>query len=188
MTKIKNILEYLIASVKRMWYDLGKDRRLLKMESVNKKLTIFDIANFFLQIVDRESGSTITPLKLQKILYYAQGYHLAMFNKELFNEEFQAWAHGPANPDIYNLYKHYGFSAIDKPDGSIPTLDKALIDFLYEIWNTYGIFDGKYLELLTHKELPWIEARGNCKEGEPCSNIIRKETMKSFFSEKINGN
>ena len=108
--------------------------------------------------------------------------------KELFNEEFQAWAHGPANPDIYNLYKHYGFSAIDKPDGSIPTLDKALIDFLYEIWNTYGIFDGKYLELLTHKELPWIEARGNCKEGEPCSNIIRKETMKSFFSEKINGN
>ena len=156
------------------------------MKSVNKKLTIFDIANFFLQIVDRESGSTITPLKLQKILYYAQGYHLAMFNKALFNEDFQAWAHGPANPDIYNLYKHYGFSSIDKPNGSVPTLDKTLTDFLYDIWNTFGIYDGKYLEELTHTEEPWLKARSGYKPGESCNNIITKESMQIFFSEKIN--
>ena len=53
-------------------------------------LTIFDVANFFLKIVDRDSGTTITPLKLQKILYYAQGYHLAYYDKELFSEDFQA--------------------------------------------------------------------------------------------------
>lgn len=51
---------------------------------------IDDIADFFLKIVDRESESTITPLKLQKILYYAQGYYLAINDNELFSEEFEA--------------------------------------------------------------------------------------------------
>lgn len=150
-----------------------------------KKLTIFDIANFFLQIVDRDAGSTVTPLKLQKILYYAQGHYLAMFDKELFSEDFEAWAHGPANVQIYYEYKEYGFSAIDKPKGVVPNLDKSLVDFLYEIWNVYGIFDGKYLEYLTHKEKPWIDARGTCKDGEPCNNIISKESMRIFFKTKI---
>ena len=58
-----------------------------------------------MKIVDRESGSTITPLKLQKILYYAQGYYLAMYDEALFPEDFQAWAHGPANEQIYEKYK-----------------------------------------------------------------------------------
>lgn len=167
-------------------YDNHKNRnngvRIMKSQEVN----IFDIANFFLKIVERDAGSSITPLKLQKILYYAQGYYLAMFDEELFKEEFQAWAHGPANPDIYESYKEYGFSAIDKPKGEVPLLDDALIDFLYDIWNTYGIFDGKYLEKLTHQETPWIEARGDCKEGESCTNIISKDSMKTFFKRKIN--
>ena len=150
-----------------------------------KKIKIFDIANFFLKIVDRDSGSTITPLKLQKILYYAQGYYLAKYDDELFEDDFQAWAHGPANVDIYNEYKEYGFSAIDKPKGEVPLLDDGLIEFLYSIWNTYGIFDGKYLESLTHSETPWIIARGDCKEGEVCTNIITKESMKAFFKEKL---
>ena len=149
------------------------------------KLTIFDIANFFLQIVDRDAGSTITPLKLQKILYYAQGFHLAMFDKELFSEDFEAWAHGPANVGIYLEYKEYGFQAIDKPKGKVPVLDKKLIDFLYDVWNTYGIYDGKYLEYLTHLEKPWIDARGNCKEGKHCNNIISKESMRLFFKTRI---
>ncbi len=153
---------------------------------MDKKITIFDVANFFLKIVERDAGSTITPLKLQKILYYAQGYHLAMFDCELFSEDFEAWAHGPANIDIYNEYKEYGYAAIDKPKGEVPTLDDALIDFLYDIWNTYGIFDGKYLEKLTHLEDPWINARGDCKEGEQCHNIITKSSMKEYFTKKIN--
>lgn len=167
-----------------MCYDNYKNRGCWSME--NGKIDIFDVANFFLKIVERDSGSTITPLKLQKILYYAQGYHMAMFDEELFEDDFQAWAHGPANVDIYNEYREYGFSAIDKPKGEVPLFDDGLIDFLYNIWNTYGIFDGKYLEKLTHQETPWIEARGDCKEGESCTNVISKDTMKSFFKAKIN--
>ena len=151
------------------------------------KTTIFNVANFFLNIVDRESGSTITPLKLQKILYYAQGYYLALNKKSLFNDDFQAWAHGPANPDIYNKYRIYGYSAIDCPKiEDVPSFNEKLTDFLYTIWNTFGIYDGKYLEELTHKEAPWLTARKNCKPGEACSQIISKKSMREFFETKLN--
>ena len=155
--------------------------------SLKRRIKIFDVANFFLKIVDRESGSTITPLKLQKILYYAQGYYLAINDKELFNEEFQAWAHGPANVDIYEKYKIYGSNSIPEPKEEIAScLTKEIIEFLYDIWNTFGIYDGKYLETLTHEEKPWIEARKGYKPGERCNCIISKESMKEFFKEKIN--
>lgn len=149
---------------------------------MKKRVDIFSIANFFLSIVDRESGSSITPLKLQKILYYAQGYYLAKENRPLFKEDFEAWAHGPANPGIYDKYKDYVCSAIDAPeDKDIPVLEDKLVDFLYSIWNTFGIYDGKYLESLTHQETPWIEARRGYQPGEKCSVIIKKESMKKFF-------
>ena len=190
MTKCRKMLKFVIKPFEKVWYNKNENREVdgvVIMKRVEDgKITIFDIANFFLKIVDRDAGSTITPLKLQKILYYAQGYHLAMFDIELFEEDFQAWAHGPANLEIYNEYKEYGYSAIDAPKGDVPLLDDGLIDFLYRIWNTYGIFDGKYLEQLTHQETPWIEARGDCKEGEPCTNVISKDTMKAFFKNKIN--
>lgn len=157
-------------------------------EAINmNKLTIFDVANFFLKLVDRESGSTITPLKLQKILYYAQGYYLAYYNQELFNEDFQAWAHGPANEQIYEKYKDCGFQAIPFPSNeSIPVIDDSISDFLTDIWETFGIYDGKYLEEQTHKEDPWIKARGSFAPGERCTNIITKESMEEFFKKVIN--
>lgn len=151
-----------------------------------KKLTIFDVANYFLKIVDRESGSTITPLKLQKILYYAQGYHLAMFGTPLFDEEFEAWAHGPANPEIYNRYKECGFEAIKEPEEDIPAMDEETTKFLNDIWETFGMYDGKYLEKMTHEEEPWINARKGYDAGEVCNKIITKKSMKEFFEKIIN--
>lgn len=149
-------------------------------------LTIFDIANFFLKIVDRDSGSTITPLKLQKILYYAQGYHLAYYDKELFPEDFQAWAHGPANEEIYEKYKEFGFNSIPYPEEEIPDIDDEKNDFLNDIWQTFGIYDGKYLEEQTHREKPWIDARKGYAPGAKCQEIISKQSMKDFFKALIN--
>ncbi len=150
------------------------------------KVNIFNVANFFLKIVDRDAGSTITPLKLQKILYYAQGFYLAKYDQELFSEDFQAWAHGPANEEIYNKYKSYGFNAIEEPSfAEIPIFDGDLNDFLSDIWATFGIYDGKYLEKLTHNETPWIEARKGYQPGEACSVIISKDSMKAFFKKKL---
>lgn len=148
-------------------------------------ISIFDVANFFLKIVDRDSGSTITPLKLQKILYYAQGYFLAYNDRELFPEEFQAWAHGPANEQIYDKYKKYGFQSIPTPSETIKNISNDISNFLTDIWETFGIYDGKYLEEQTHKEEPWINARNGIAPGERCTNIISKESMKNFFKKVI---
>lgn len=153
-----------------------------------KEFKIEEIADCFLRIVDRDSGSTITPLKLQKILYYTQGYYLAMNDKALFKEDFQAWAHGPANPKIYDMYKKYGYNSIDYPKSKPAKINDEILNFLYDIWSTFGIYDGKYLEKLTHSEDPWINARkkANCQDGESCTEIITKESMKEFFKTKLN--
>ena len=159
----------------------------MKKINFKKTIKIEDIADCFLRIVDRDSGSTITPLKLQKILYYAQGYYLAMYDKELFKEDFQAWAHGPANPKIYDMYKKYGYNSIDYPSGKPKKVSEETLKFLYDIWNTFGIYDGKYLEILTHQEEPWINARkkAKCHDGDSCTEIITKESMKVFFKSKL---
>lgn len=153
-----------------------------------EKYIIDDIADFFLKIVDRESESTITPLKLQKILYYAQGYYLAIYDKELFPEDFQAWAHGPVNEKIYEKYKEYGYQSIPEPDYEIKEFPKDLIDFLSDIWATFGIYDGKYLEDQTHKEDPWIIARKGCEPGARCNETITKLSMKEYFKKVLNEN
>ncbi len=178
MTILKKGVEYLL----NLWYSIFRIDKVNGVEIMKKKVTIFDVANFFLKIVDRDSGSTITPLKLQKILYYSQGYYLAKNNKPLFKEDFEAWAHGPANDGIYEKYKIFGFNAIDEPSSNeVPKFNDELVDFLYSIWNVFGIYDGKYLENLTHQETPWLEARKGYQPGEKCNVVIKKESMKKFF-------
>lgn len=178
---ITKVLEYLT----KLWYAIFRVEECVIMKK--DELNIFSVANFFLNIVDRDSGSSITPLKLQKILYYAQGYYLALNNKELFKEDFQAWAHGPANPDIYNKYRDYKFGIITAPSiEEIPNFNDEIVNFLYSIWESFGIYDGKYLEELTHKEKPWIEARKGFEPGEKCDKIISKKSMKEYFKTKLN--
>lgn len=179
---LKKILEY---PKKICYYSVRKISK--GMGFMKGKYSILDIADCFLRIVDRDSGSTITPLKLQKILYYAQGYYLAIHNRPLFNEDFQAWAHGPANPKIYDNYKQYGYNSIGYPSGKAKDVKKEILDFLYSIWETFGIYDGKYLEEMTHSEDPWIDARkkANCQQGDSCTEIITKDSMKEFFQIKV---
>lgn len=182
---LKKMLEYLTNSC----YHIIRIGKVLKVNVMRKKIDIFKVAVFFLNIVDRDAGSTITPLKLQKLLYYAQGYFLAINDKPLFKEDFQAWAHGPANPEIYDKYRVYGSNAIDAPDiNTVPEFENNIVDFLYDIWATFGIYDGKYLEELTHKEAPWINARKGYNPGDVCHKVITKESMKEFFKTKVNEN
>ncbi len=78
-------------------------------------LTAQDVAKYFLAQIDDESGDTISHLKLQKLVYYAQGYHLALTGKPLFRDIIRAWAHGPVVRSVYNSYSKYGSKAIPRP-------------------------------------------------------------------------
>jgi len=139
-----------------------------------------EVAKYFIWKSSKE-GKSITNKKLQKLLYYAQGWYLALKDKPLFKEDIQAWVHGPAIPSIYDQYKSFGYGNISIP---IDVSDISFLkddDLLSEVWKIYGKFDAQYLETLTHNEEPWLKARAGLDTGEASSNIISKEELKKYF-------
>lgn len=147
-----------------------------------KMVRIFDVANWFiLRGADEENA--ITPLKIQKLCYYAKAWHKVWDDEELFKENFEAWVHGPANPELFRKYKSQGYNLL-KPECDIKedTFKKNEIETLEGIWECYGKYTGKYLEKLTHDEDPWLIARGNLQPGDSSTNIISLDSMNEFYS------
>lgn len=144
--------------------------------------TVFDVANFFLKVVDRESGSSITHLKLQKLVFYAQAWHLVFTGTPLFNSKFEAWVHGPVCPELYAKYRETGFENLPEPENRLYNFSPNEMETLDAVWECYGDYDGKYLEELTHQELPWQEARKGYAPGDHCTNEISLKTMKDYYT------
>jgi len=119
-------------------------------------------------------------LKLQKLLFYAQAWHLALKEKELFEENFQAWVHGPVLLTQYHRFKEFKWKQIDV-DLEKPDLDPELTQFLNEIIDIFGSETAVALELMTHRERPWLEARRGILPHEPCNNYISKQTMADYY-------
>jgi uncharacterized phage-associated protein len=128
----------------------------------------------------QEAGDPIDNLKLQKLLYYVQGWHLAVYNKPAFPEEIEAWVHGPVLPGVYVEYKQYRWNPIV---GEIakPELDKDLRELTDEVLEVYGTDSGYQLERRTHSEEPWITARKGLARDEESHAVITKASMKTFF-------
>ena len=126
----------------------------------------------------------VTPLALQKALYYVQGFYYAFFGTFLFKEECQAWAHGPVYKDVYEQYKNYKFNPISKPVQTknlhFSAEEKLVLDSISRYFCCYS---GKTLEQFTHTEMPWLETRKDLSEGEPSERIIKKELIGNFFAE-----
>ena len=147
--------------------------------------TVFDVANFFLNKAN-ETGSFISNLKLQKLVYYAQAWHLAINDRPVFEEDFQAWVHGPVVPALYRLYKRYSFHPIaEEPD--TPFFYPETLEVLEEVAEEYMPEDAITLEMMTHIEDPWLETRGDLPPDANCERIIDKELIKRYFSSRLNG-
>jgi len=139
-------------------------------------LTARDVARYFLANVDEESGDNITNLKLQKLLYYAQGFHLAMRGGDpLFPEKVLAWPHGPVVKSVWLQYKPCSFNPIAIPadfqeDEYLPEIQ----EILDAVYSTYGQFSAKKLEQMTHEESPWMNT--------PRMRVISLSSIESYFS------
>lgn len=155
------------------------------MSTKKDPITAALIARCLLKVA-ADNGKSLTNKKLQKLLYYTQAWHLAFKKEALFEEQIEAWVHGPAVRSVYQKYKSYGSLAIthyEKVD--LGKVDDFARDLILEIWRIYGKYDGDYLEELTHREQPWLEARGNLEEHENSSNVISHEIMENFYKEKL---
>lgn len=142
--------------------------------------TALDIARWILAGVDRDSGDSITHLKLQKLIYYVQAWSLALRDKPLFEEDMQAWAHGPVADSVFQEYRDYGFEAIPAPT-TVPEILNEDAEHIMEVVNVYSEHSAKVLERMTHNEQPWLEARKNLPPEARSKTPIDKNTMRVFY-------
>ena len=147
-----------------------------------QEINVLDVANYFLYRIDREVGDTISPLKLQKLVYYAQAWSLALKDKSIFAEEIEAWVHGPVVYEVWNTFKKYKHNAIPEPEQTLPEFTDEQQEILDEVWDVYGELSARRLEDLTHAELPWRIARQGLDSGEKSRSVIEWEDMKSYYA------
>lgn len=124
------------------------------------------------------------PLKLQKLLYLAQGYSYAFYDSPLFHEEIEGWVHGPVVREVYNIFKDYQYNAIDI-SYKIENLDSETEDVLNYVVNNFSKYDARYLENLTHKQEPWILSRVGLDPDERSDKTISKESIANYFINEV---
>lgn len=135
-----------------------------------------DIANKIISKTDLEHGDTISNLKLQKMLYYQQGFHLAYFGTPLFDEDIVAWQYGPVVPSVYKEYKSFESNSISTSEEGISLSDdeEELFNNVYEEYNQ---FSAVALMKMTHEETPWKTTEIN--------SVISRDKMAAFFKTQI---
>src|SRR4051812_11966723 len=119
-----------------------------------------DVAAWFLNEIDRDAGDSITNLKLQKLVYYAQAWAMSLLNRPLFQEPVEAWAHGPVVDAVYQEYKNFGYDALPR-SRSRPRFTPQELTVLQDVLAVYGEHSATFLEKLTHEEEPWRAAWGD---------------------------
>lgn len=142
-------------------------------------ITAQNVAEYFITVA-HERGEGMNNLKLQKLLYYAQAWHLAWHGEPLFPEKFQAWMSGPVIPELYWRYKDFGIAPIAPPEVN-PHLSPAIAEFLDEVATGYMPLDEWELHWQTRAEAPWLNARGGMDDGGPCENELSEADMETYF-------
>lgn len=136
-------------------------------------------------------------LKLQKLLYYCDAYHLAYFQRELLTERFEAWVHGPVCPSLYHrlkdlsvLYDDLKYS-YEPGETDVDTVFETLTgdqkQLIKDVLDTLSKWTGFELECATHRDLPWIEARKGYGEADVCTNEISKELTMNYYRKELFG-
>lgn len=139
------------------------------------------------------SKSSMSNKKLQKLCYYAYSWFIVFFNDleavetnlciitTLSEEKFEAWIHGPVNPQLYHKYKGYGWANIPQ-EPLTPSFNQEIDDLLKQVWDIYGHFSADELETITHGEFPWQNVRRGLAPSEPCTNRISDYDILKYYS------
>lgn len=162
---------------KKSWSAAMKMKELV--DSVSEKMLI-TISYIF------ERAGEITPLALQKILYYIQGIFMVNYGRPLFNEECQAWLHGPVYEEVYDMFKSFKYNPIEDKRfvifrdrfQKLSDEEKEVIDMVI---NSFGMYSGKTLERITHKEAPWADAYDGDNVCGYTNEPITKDSIRDYF-------
>lgn len=139
-----------------------------------------DVAEYILR-----TAGTMTAMKLQKLCYYAQAWHLVWEDRPLFDNEIQAWANGPVSPRLYACHrKQFTVSAgdITPTPKELDASEKESIDTVVQY---YGKRSAMELSQLTHAEDPWKDARGDLPAGARCQTEITPAAMAEYYGSLV---
>ena len=136
-----------------------------------------------------QRGIQMTNLKLQKLLYYCQAWHLAITESELFPERIEAWVHGPVVPPVFRMFKEYRWNNLPLPSEE-PEIEYGepscpIRDHVAEVLDAYAHLSGYQLEALTHHESPWLSARNGIAPDAPSTARITNESMKEYYQSRL---
>ena len=150
----------------------------MKVQTSGKKtITPIDVVKLFLKLqdFDTDCGDVITNLKAQKLIYYAQGIYMAKTGEPLFEDDFEAWQHGPVIPGLYRELKEFKNCQIqlEHNDESIDKFSDGQLNILISVYKTYGRYSAWALRDMTHGESPWKDTLIN--------EVISKAKIKSYF-------
>ncbi len=155
------------------------------------------IANYFI-VRGVESDWPPTQMKLQKLVYFAHGWHLGLYDEPLIEELFYAWKYGPVVPSLYLMFRDYGVSPITNPGRiCLQTINMGYIDvapeiseltrlkpFLERIQEVYGKWNGTQLSAITHlPDTPWSQVRKG-KPEDARDIVIPNNLIRDFFKKK----
>ena len=150
-----------------------------------KTISAIDTAKLALALLKNSDDEFIeytSRLKLLKLLYYIQGYHLAMFNAPLFNDKMEAWLHGPVVPSVYKWAKNLTDEklqdeAMNDEQINALNLHPQQTKLISEVLNIYNKYSAYGLRDKTHTEMPWLSVYEKDKNNE-----ITTDSLKNFFA------
>ncbi len=156
------------------------------------KISSIDLSKYILS-----KTAEMPLLKLQKLLYYIEAYHLAYFGQSLIDDEFEAWLHGPVSRTVWATFKNgtNGFERVqlstEEKESIIHTVEHSLsqeqVEFIEDVLHEFGDKTAYHLECLTYEEPPWSAARKGYDIADKCEETISKELMFSYYRKKLYG-
>lgn len=194
-----DIMKRVMRSPACMKMMLMENREKIAETAYNKAMSaaedlenMFSVSSKMLQIISYvfETLEEVTPLTLQKILYFIQGIYSGLHGEPVFMEDCEAWVHGPVYPEVYNLFRDFKYNPIE--DARFAVLGDREKELTGDekraaelVVRTFGIYSGKMLERITHREEPWIRARRGYGETIPSREKVSKESIRVYY-DRIN--
>lgn len=190
-----DIVKAALASPAYMKQKLMENREKLTDAAYKKAMaaadsieSLFSVSDKMLRVIAYvfEKLEEVTPLMLQKLLYFIQGVYSALYGKPVFEEDCRAWIHGPVYPEVYELFRDFKYNPIDDArfvllkgnEDALTDDEKKVIDLVV---NTFGMYGGKVLEKITHNEDPWTEARKGYGDSIPSSEPLLKDRIMKYY-------
>ena len=148
------------------------------------------VSNELIKKAQNENIVDLTPMKLQKLLYFTAGHYAAKTSESLFPESFMVWQYGPVLASVYYEFSSFGSQAITlyaaNAQGQVETLNPnyagniPIYTAINEVWEKYKGHTGPQLSNLTHKaNAPWANARAKN------TSLICDNDLISYFRENL---